>query len=81
MARSPLEMMIDQATGYDPSKVKPRDLVTISCPQCKQAKRVERHFTDPPGTAEVRSHCPKCNPGDHELVDYFDAKGRQIYPE
>lgn len=77
--RSPIEMMIDRATGSDPSKVKPRQMVTLRCPDCRTEKSVRRDRTDPPGAVIVESPCDKCsNSGDRPETLYFDAAGRQL---
>ena len=80
MAWSPLDMMIDKACGFDPSAPRPpRDTVTLRCPVCKSEKIVDRHKTDPQGTAVVESACLAClHSGDFDTVNYFSADGRQI---
>ena len=75
--RSPIEMMIDKATGYDPSK-KP-DLITLRCPQCGREKKAARDKSDLPGTSVVVAHCDKCPGEDNGLYpEYFQADGTQI---
>lgn len=75
MARSPIEMMIDQATGNDPSKAPPR--VTLHCPKCRRTKRVLKDETDPEGTAKVEVVCDKCDDGGgFPEIHYYDAAGR-----
>lgn len=54
-----------------------RPHVTLVCPHCKRRKRAAVDSTDPPGTAEVHASCDRC-PQDATLVDYFNARGRQI---
>lgn len=81
MIRSPIEMMVDKACGFDPSKVEPRDLVTLRCPTCKKEKPVDRDKSDPPGTAIVAVDCPDCNEGDFEDVHYYRADGTEIIVE
>ena len=80
MAHSPLDILIDQATGYDPTKHKLPEMITLYCPKCKRRQNAPKHDTDPDGTATVRVKCPKCDPGDFELVEYFDSNGNQILP-
>ena len=72
---SPIDRMIDEACG-----VKPGDFVTLVCNGCGQRKRAPKDETDPKDTAEVHVRCPKCNGGDFDLIEYFDAHGRQILP-
>lgn len=54
--------------------------VQMTCPQCKRQITVERDPSDPPGTAEVRCTCNKCDKGDFSEVTYFNAAGKQIIP-
>lgn len=76
MSRSPIEMMVDRACGFDPLKPYPR--VTLRCPKCRREQSAATDPTDPPNTAVVLCVCPKCHDGSKVEVDYFDAKGRQI---
>jgi predicted RNA-binding Zn-ribbon protein involved in translation (DUF1610 family) len=59
---SPIEMMIDRATGYDPSAPPPKHLVRLECPDCRSSKLVSRHRTDPKKATAVICRCPKCGP-------------------
>jgi hypothetical protein len=52
--------------------------VTLECKKCKKKKRVESDPTDPKGTARVLMLCPDCNPGDFDVLYYFDAAGKEI---
>lgn len=80
MARSPIEMMIDQATGYDPAAPKPprRPKVMLHCPKCGRKQKADMDKDDPPGTAVVQVQCPKCVGGDFDTPAYFDANGNEI---
>ena len=75
--RSPIEMMIDKACGFDRAAFE-KNTVMLRCPECKRTKRVERHVSDLPGTATVEAHCDKCNGEDNGQVQYFRADGTQI---
>lgn len=81
---SPIEMMIDRATGYDPSRPlrqPSRPMVTLRCPSCQRKRRVARERTDPKRAFYVEIPCDKCDDGGGkpETV-YFDALNRQINP-
>jgi hypothetical protein len=52
--------------------------ITLRCKKCKRTLTVERDATDPKNCAVVQVSCPKCNPDDRAIVDYFDAAGMQI---
>lgn len=78
---SPIEMAIDQATGFRPDarpKPAPRPPVTLRCPRCQKSKSVDRLRHDPPGTAVVEYPCPECHKQGEAEVFYFDAAGRQL---
>jgi len=78
--RSPIEIMIDQATGHDP-KSKP-DLITLRCPECGREKKAARHDSDPPGTVVVVAHCDQCSGEDNGVYPtYFREDGTQILEE
>lgn len=79
---SPIEMMIDQATGHKPSNQPPPGWVTLRCPNCRRTKRVASDKTDPPNTAIVEAPCGKCDRGGNKPETmYFDAQERQLHPE
>lgn len=80
MARSPIDMMVDEACGFDQNAPRPlRDTVTLRCPMCQTSKIVDRHKSDPPNTAVVESSCLKCHKsGDFENVNYLNSAGSQI---
>ena len=79
--RSPIERMIDAATGYDPGvspSVKP-PLVTLQCPKCDRRKSAKLDKTDPEGTTLVVVLCNKCDDGGNfPEVLYYDAQGNQL---
>jgi hypothetical protein len=74
---SPIEMMIDEATGFKPSG-NPKPLpITLRCPLCKRTKSAPIDPTDPSGTAVVECVCDKCDHGGLKPeTHYYDAKGR-----
>ena len=74
--RSPIEMMVDKACGFDPNAPQP-PRVTLRCPKCKKEKDAAMDQTDPPGTAVVLTQCPECVGGDFSTVDYFDKDGKE----
>lgn len=80
MRRSPIEMMVDRACGFDPDAPSARqDFVILRCPECKKQRSVDREKSDPPGTVVVETSCLDCHKsGDFENVDYFNVKGEQI---
>lgn len=74
---SPIEMMIDQATGYKPGSAPKRSTVVLRCPHCKRTKGALIDPTDPPGTATVEAMCDQCDDGGFKPeVHYYDAQGR-----
>ena len=77
MARSPIEMKVDQACGFDPASVPPP--IKLECPHCKAEKMARRLEHDPPNTWIVCSACPKCiKEGDQPDVTYYDKLGRML---
>lgn len=76
-ARSPIERMIDEATGYSGSvKVeRPR----IECPVCGQSKATSLDDSDPVGTCVIRYGCDKCRK-EGELPKYFDRDNQELTP-
>lgn len=77
MARSPIEIMIDEATGYKPMSNPWRALILLRCPLCSREKGAPLDPTDPPGTAVVLAPCDKCDHGGLKPeVHYYDAEGR-----
>lgn len=76
--RSPIEMMVDKACGYDPAKAVPT--ITLRCPVCSKEKEVGRHRTDPKEAKVVLSECLDCGKsGGFEEVWYLDSTGKEIY--
>lgn len=77
--RSPIEMMVDKACGFDPSNPpQPRELpIELHCPKCKEVLKVDADETDPEGTAKIETACPKCQTEDFK-ISYFDAEGKLI---
>lgn len=76
--RSPIEMMIDKACGFDPSGPAP-ERVTLRCPQCRRTLRVLRDDTDPENASTVEVICDKCDHGGLKPeVSYYDDRGNQI---
>ena len=58
-ARSPIEAMIDAATGFDPAKPAFAPLpVVLRCPSCKREASYRQKVPD--GTTLVVAACPKC---------------------
>lgn len=81
MARSPIEMMIDKATGYVPGSPPKYPQVTLRCPKCKRTKEVRKDSTDLKNAAVVEIQCDKCDRGDgFPETFYYDADGRQLNP-
>lgn len=74
MPRSPIELMIDQATGYTPGQ---RKVITLRCPHCKRTKGALKDKTDPEGTSVVEALCDQCDSGGNKPeVHYYDEEGR-----
>lgn len=75
---SPIERMIDQATGFNREEFL-KKTVLLRCPQCSRELRVARDKTDLPGTAVVVAHCDKCDGEDNGVYpEYYRADGTQI---
>lgn len=70
---SPIEMMVDKATGFDRAN---QNLVTLRCPTCKKEKLVTRDDSWHPLAAVVEYPCPSC-PAEGD-VRYLDSNGKQI---
>ncbi len=80
MARSPIEMMVDQACGFDQSvqRPAPKPRVMLRCPKCGRKQKAALDDMDPPGTATVIIQCPKCCGGDFDSPLYEDANGKEL---
>lgn len=81
--RSPIEMLVDKACGYDPDKEtktrkpEPGPDIEMSCPECREVLMVYGDESDPEGTAKIETACPKCSTGDFK-ISYFDSEGNLI---
>ncbi len=75
---SPIEMAIDRSCGVNSAHPPRAKTVTLECPICKKRKIVARDKTDPINAARVVFACPDCV-DEVNIIDYFDADGRQIY--
>lgn len=80
MTRSPIEMLVDQACGFDPATAPKLPQITLRCPECNRTKEVRKDSTDLKNAAVVEIQCDKCNRGDFSEVFYYDAEGRQLNP-
>lgn len=65
MRRSPIEILIDRATGFEPGGSAPRvEYVRLYCPRCRKEKRARRLPCDPPANLGVEPTvelpCPDC---------------------
>ena len=72
---TPIERMVDAATGTATSRV--RRTVILTCPHCPRRMTVAMDPTDPPNTARISATCDRC-PDDAAVIDYFNAQGQQI---
>jgi hypothetical protein len=70
---SPIERMIDQATGF-----KPENHIKIICPICKREQIVMRNPIDPATATEVIFPCPKHPKEEKRTPEYRDAAGNKI---
>lgn len=76
---SPLDRMIDQACGLDPSQLKA--LPMLACPRCKREKRTTLQRNEPKDATRIELPCPDCwKAGEFENPIYFDANGKQLTP-
>lgn len=77
--RSPIEIMVDRACGFDADTAQAVERIELRCPTCAQTRRVAREPQDPDGARVVEITCPKCI-GDAETVPvvYRDANGAVI---
>ncbi len=80
-ARSPIEMMVDQACGYDPDAPLPPK-VLLECPICQRTKLVEKDKSDPEGAVRIVYKCNTCEPpgAGFDSLRYFDKDGKEIDP-
>ena len=73
---SPIERMIDTATGFNQFKDACHALERtpfIECPICNARKPTWQHPSDPKGTVIVIACCPKCDDG--RAVLFADKSG------
>jgi hypothetical protein len=70
-------MAIDRACGFNRARPPRAKTVTLECPVCKKRKIVAKDKTDPENAARVVFACPDCA-DEVNIIDYFDADGRQI---
>lgn len=75
--------MVDRACGIHDGywdNYQPPKGITLECPKCKRTKEVDRHKSDPPGTARVVYKCPECEPAGAgwDDIHYFDSAGKEI---
>jgi predicted RNA-binding Zn-ribbon protein involved in translation (DUF1610 family) len=70
---SPIERMIDQATGF-----RPENYIKLICPNCKREQLVARNPIDPATATEVHFPCPKHHTNGKQLPEYRDAAGNKI---
>ena len=74
--RSPIEMMVDAACGFDPEANAP---VVLYCPSCGRSKPTYLDKSDPEGTVRIESPCPDCKASTGDLPPvYLGADGREI---
>ncbi len=72
--RSPLEKLIDKATGFNPSQY-----LKLVCPTCKQERITKKFPFEPSNAAVLELNCPVCwVDGSEELGVYYDAEGVKI---
>lgn len=74
---TPLERMIDEACGYDPS-VKRVAMISLRCPKCKVSKDAPLHVLDPEGTVTIEYACPRCRK-EGDGSKWFDADGNELH--
>lgn len=77
MARSPIEMMIDKACGFDLASAPKIERIMLKCPHCGRTSSAPKDETDPQGTARVEVSCPDCTKeGDRPQMHYYDSSGQ-----
>lgn len=74
--RSPIDIMIDEATGYAPGPSRKSRRVLLRCPGCGAEKPAGRHPSDPADAAVVVASCPVC--GDPTDIKYLDKSGEEV---
>lgn len=80
---SPIERMIDKATGYDPSRPKPKPMtIKLRCPRCKKTMDDGRRGTsDPPEAVLYVIPCPECSVGSKvEEGTFYDKDSKLLTP-
>lgn len=76
--RSPIERMIDEATGFDPSMLPTKRWVTMQCPDCKRAMRTSLDKNDPQDAVKIFCTCPDCIDGETCEIEFLDAAGNPL---
>ena len=81
---TPIERMIDKATGHDPSMptVRPVTTIKLECPQChKTMDDGSRDPSDPPEAVLYVLPCPDCSVGSRvEEGTFYDKNGKPLTP-
>lgn len=78
-ALSPIERMIDAATGARGTSVPV--MITLRCPKCTKTKQVKAEKNDPEGTVCANVQCPECNGDNFAMPTYFDKFGQELFKE
>lgn len=79
--RSPIDRMIDAATGHNPNAPKPvPTTIEMRCPNCKRVAEAERGPWMPAGADWIKIQCPDCTmtktPDD--VIQIMDKDGNAL---
>jgi len=83
--RSPIEMMVDQACGFDREAweagraEREAKMIILRCPFCQKERKQNPDKKDPKGTKIVLCNCPQCvDVGHYCDTVYLDANGKSL---
>lgn len=77
MTISPIEMMVDKATGASSGTQQP-SLITLTCPKCSRSRRVRPIGIDPISAESMEYPCLDCGNEGWDCPKYYDGDGNRI---
>lgn len=81
-ARTPIEMMVDKACGFDSTApLAPRGPI-MWCPDCEKQLVTQLHPSDPSGTVVISFPCLECidQTKPFPAPQYYDSTGKELKP-
>lgn len=85
--RTAIEMMVDQACGFDPNAPTPprpkckatKKHLVLRCLRCSDETMAKREPRDPKKADLAICICPRClKKGEHDVISYFDKDGKEL---